>query len=230
MNNTKYLALAAAAWVLTGCASKPQLPVSMSGQDDWAKAGPVGVVLGTVPAPNTYFPGASCLLCLGFAEMANSSLSTHTKTLSKDEFEPLKADIAAALRKKGADVVVFDDQLAIDALPKAASTENGPPKDFASLKAKYPVKRLLVIQVDTLGYERTYSSYIPTSDPKAFVKAQGFLVDMDDNHYHWYQPVQIRRAAEGTWDESPGFPGLTNAYYQAVEQAKDELLEPLKKP
>lgn len=229
MKSHQLAALAAATFVLAGCASKPQLPVSMPGSDDWAKGGPVGVVLGAVPAPNTYFPGAGCLLCLGFAEVANSSLSTHAKTLSKDEFEPLKADIATALRKKGAEVVVFDDKLTIETLPKA-SQENGPSKDFASLKTKYPVKRLLVIQVDTLGYERTYSSYVPTSDPKAYVAAQGFIVDMGDNHYHWYQPVQIRRAAEGAWDESPGFPGLTNAYYQAVEQAKDALLTSLKQP
>lgn len=220
---------AACVLLLAGCASKPQLPVDMPANEDWAKAGPIGVVMTTIPAPNTYFPGAGCLLCVGFAEVSNSSLTTHTKTLSKDEFEPLKAEFAAALRNKGAEVVVFDDKLVIDTLPKA-SQENGPPKDFASLKTRYPVKRLLVVQVDMLGYERTYSAYVPTSDPKAYVKAQGFIVDLTDNRYTWYQPVQVRRAAEGPWDEAPQFPGLTNAYYQAVEEAKDTLLSPLRQP
>jgi hypothetical protein len=223
------LAALTVAAVLAGCASKPQLPVSMGGNDEWKSSGPVGIVMTAVPAPNTYFPGAGCLLCIGFAELSNSSLTTHTKTLSRDEFESLKEDAAGALRKKGAEVVVFNDKVVLDTLPKGKG-ENGPAKDFASLKSKYPVNRLLVIQVDMVGYERTYANYIPTSDAKAYVKAQGFIIDMADNHYHWYQPVEVRRAAEGAWDEAPSFPGLTNAYYQAVEQAKDALLSPLRQP
>lgn len=229
MKRRYFAAIALAAFALVGCATKVQAPVAVSSQEDWKQAGPVGVALAIVPAPNTYFPGAGCLLCLGFAEVSNSSLTTHTKTLSKGEFEPLKASLAAALRDKGATVVVIDDALNVETLPKA-SQANGPAKDFSSLRTRYDVKRLLVVQVNVLGYERTYSSYVPTSDPKAFVQAQGFIVDMSDNHYHWYRPVQVRRAAEGAWDEAPQFPGLTNAYYQAVEQAKDELLASLKQP
>jgi hypothetical protein len=32
------------------------------------------------------------------------------------------------------------------------------------------------------------------------------------------------KSAESTWDEAPTFPGLTNAYYQALELAKDAFL------
>lgn len=212
--------------MLAGCATKPQAPVAMN-SNDWAQGGRIGVVMSTLPKPDTYLPGASCLLCIGVAALANSSLTTHAKTLSTEELVALKADVAAQLRKKGADVVVFDDNVNVGTLAKA-SNENGPSKDFAALKSKYPVERLLVIQVDELGYLRTYSAYVPTSDPKGYVKAQGFIVNMSNNQYQWYMPVQVVRASEQAWDEAPSFPGLTNAYYQAVEAAKDQVLTALK--
>jgi hypothetical protein len=30
-------------------------------------------------------------------------------------------------------------------------------------------------------------------------------------------------SAQGEWDEPPKFPGLTTAYYQAIELAKDKI-------
>lgn len=225
MNRRVLTAALALGVVLAGCATKVQAPVSMS-SNDWSQGGRIGVVMSTLPKPDTYLPGADCLLCAGVAALANTSLTKHAKSLSTEELTALKADVAAQLRKKGADVVVFDDSINVATLTKA-SNDNGPAKDFSALKSKYPVDRLLVLQVDELGYLRTYSSYIPTSDPKGYIKAQGFIVHMSNNQYQWYLPVQVLRASEQAWDEAPSFPGLTNAYYQAVETARDTVLTAL---
>jgi hypothetical protein len=37
--------------------------------------------------------------------------------------------------------------------------------------------------------------------------------------------VNIIKAAEGNWDEPPKFPGMTNAYFQTIELARDRLRE-----
>ena len=39
----------------------------------------------------------------------------------------------------------------------------------------------------------------------------------------------VARGTEGTWDEPPKFPGLTNAYYQALETAMDTVKKPFAK-
>jgi len=39
------------------------------------------------------------------------------------------------------------------------------------------------------------------------------------------RPVNIVKAAEGNWDEPPKFPGMTNAYFQTLELARDRLLK-----
>jgi hypothetical protein len=38
----------------------------------------------------------------------------------------------------------------------------------------------------------------------------------------------VQKATDGDWDEPPKFPGLTNAYFQAVEQFKDGAKKPFK--
>jgi hypothetical protein len=39
-------------------------------------------------------------------------------------------------------------------------------------------------------------------------------------------PLTVMKAADGKWDEPDRFPGLTNAYYQALESSRDRLLQP----
>jgi len=51
-------------------------------------------------------------------------------------------------------------------------------------------------------------------------------VNLGSNAYDWYLPVNVLRSAEGVWDEPTAFPGLTNAYFQALELGKDSYLNP----
>ena len=223
--------LAMLAALLGGCASTPpQVPISLSSQAVASGNGRIGVVMKKLPAVDTSLPGAGCLLCLAAASIANAQVTTFAKTLPYEDLPRLKQDIAALLRKKGADVVVIEEDLKIDALPKTGSKAAGfATVEFASFKAKYAIDRLLVLEIDLLGFERTYSAYIPTSDPKAVLRGRGYLVNLASNAYEWYLPVTITRSSDGPWDEPPKFPGLSNAYFQTVELGRDTFLQPFGK-
>lgn len=223
------IAIAIASALLGGCASPPQNPVTLRTDTLNAQAGRVGIAMSALPKVNTFFPGAGCLLCLATAEMANSSLSTHTKTLTHEDLPTLKEQAADILRKKGVDVVVISDPLDVsDLSSSSAQGVNVAKKDFSALASKYQIEHLIVYQINTVGFVRTYSSYIPTEDPKATVEGTAFMVNLRSNVYEWYSPVNTRRASAGAWSESPNFPGLTNAYYQVLEESKDKFLNPLK--
>jgi hypothetical protein len=221
-------ALAAIAIALTGCASAPQLPVPLVPNSLTIKPGKIGIVMTELPAPDTYLPGAGCLLCYAAAAAANSSLTTHTKTLTTEDLPKLKDYIADVIRKKGTEVVVIPGNFDLDSLPK--TSKEGPNvarKDFSALRTKYNVDKLLVVDINGLGFERTYSSYFPTSDPKAFIQGTGYIVNLTTNVYEWYAPISMRKSADVAWDEPPKFPGLTNAYFYIVESGKDSFLKPL---
>lgn len=84
----------------------------------------------------------------------------------------------------------------------------------------------MVFNITTLGISRTYADYFPTSDPKALLQGSGYLVNLSNNTYEWYLPVNVTKSTDGNWDEPPKFPGLTNAYFQALEIGKDSFLKP----
>jgi hypothetical protein len=227
MNIRIGFALVAVIGFLSGCASTPQHPIEVSQNAFSAQYGRLGIAMTALPKIDTYFPGAGCLLCLGIASMANSSLTGYTHSLSYEELPNIKNDIADTLRKKGVNVTVISEDLNINSLPKFnGNVPNAAKKDFSSLKAKYNIDKLLVINIDSLGFIRTYADYIPTSVPKGVFHGVGYIVDLSSNTYGWYLPVDIKKSAEGDWDESPKFPGLTNAYYQALEIGRDSFLKP----
>lgn len=181
-----------------------------------------------LPKPDTAFPGANCLLCLGVANGMHSSLSKEVQTFSTAELKPLPHDVVALLKKRGLDAVLIDEPLKIDALPdlNAGDTVNKSRKNFTSLKAKYNIDRLVVIHFTALGVWRSYSAYVPTDPPKAVVVGSASLIDLATHSLEWYQPVTISRAADEDWDEPPKFPGLTNAYYQVLESGMDVIKKP----
>jgi hypothetical protein len=221
--------LALALVFLSGCATQPQLPVPLGASAIGAQGGRVGVAMTPLPKVDTQFPGADCLLCLAVASMANNALTAHTKSLPAEDLPMLKELVAEQLRKRDANVRVIAEEVKIDDLPNAsAQGPNIARKDFASLQKKYEIDKLLVISIASLGFERTYAAYVPTSDPKALVRGVAFMVDLKTNTYDWYHPLNVLRSADGAWDEPAKFPGLTNAYFQAIEIGKDEVLKPFK--
>lgn len=223
-------ALMAMLLALGGCATIVQQPVPFALGTTTPSEKPIriGVAMTALPKVGTQLPGASCLLCLAAASVANSSLTSHSRTLPYEDLARLKGDAADLLRKKAVQVVVIPDDLKLDAFPKnRTKAPNAVARDFSSLKEKYGIDKLLVIDITSVGFVRTYSAYIPTSDPKGALEGTGYVVDLSTNTYDWYQPISVRKSADGTWHEPPSFPGLTNAYFQAVTIGRDDLLKPL---
>jgi hypothetical protein len=219
--------LLAAALVLTGCAGQPQRSIAFSAPAASPTPPRIGVAMTVLPKVDTSLPGASCLLCLAAASMANSTLTSYTHTLPQEDLPKLKEQVAELLRKKGMEVVVIDAPLNVGKLPNAQGKgPDRPRKDFSSLATQYNIEHLVVIDIGQIGFERMYSAYIPSSDPKGAVTGLGYEVNLKSNTYEWYAPVNIRVSAEGKWDEPPKFPGLTNAYFQALEMSKDTILKP----
>ena len=224
------LALAAIAVGLGGCVTPPQLPVNLAQDSLNAQTGRLGVAMASLPKVDTEFPGASCLLCLATASVANSSLTSHANTLPYEDLPKLKNEVANLIRKKKTDVIVIPEDLKIsDLADYGTAGPNIARKDFSPLKQKYKIDKLLVIDITALGFIRTYSAYIPTSDPKSLLRGAGYIVNLTNNTYEWYLPVVISKSADKNWDEPPKFPGLTNAYFQGLETGKDRLLEPFAK-
>lgn len=233
MNWKKLLSVAIATAALVGCATQPpQAPVSLApAAVAPATAGKLGLLVKLVEKPNTYFPGAGCLLCLGAAEMTHSALSGHVMALPMDDVRQIGIELNKVLGKRGVVTTVLPSTLALDQLPKM-STEPRPNqmnRDHSGLAKQYGIDRLLVLDVRQLGVERTYAAYIPTEEPKAVLAGVGYIVNLADNTLDWYAPVTLRKAPDGQWDEPPAFPGLTNAYYQVIEQARVEWLAPFGK-
>ncbi len=186
----------------------------------------IGVVMTALPKVDTEFPGAGCLLCYAAASAANSSLTSHAHTLTADDLADLKGRVVDLIAKKGGKAIAIADDLKLDQLESSSGTgPNKARKDFTPLKAKYQVDKLVVLQVNTLGFTRPYSSYIPNSDPKAALIGAGYIVNLSNNTYEWYQPIDVRKSSDGKWDEPPKFPGLTNAYFQTIEIGKDNFLK-----
>lgn len=227
MNIRIVLILTAVTVFFTGCATVRQDPVNLNPAAVSSKAGRIGVAMVSLPQLGTQFPGAGCLLCLATASIANSALTNHAKKLSYEDLPKLKHDVAELLRKRGADVTVIEEDFKPDLLPDSGvKAQNIAAKDFSSLREKHGIDKLLVIDISALGFIRTYSAYIPTSDPKSWLQGAGYIVNLKNNAYEWYLPVAVTRSASEKWDEPPEFPGLTNAYYQTLEIGRESFLHP----
>lgn len=212
--------------ILTGCASTAIEPFAAE-PETWNSEAEiiVGLSFPEFPQPNAYFPGADCLLCLAAAKGANMSLTSQAKGFSTDALSELKNEVINEIEKRGAKVVVIEEPLEINKLPKRKTEDpKGTRKDFSSYKEKFNISHLLILNIGASGISRAYSSYIPTGEPFAFVNGSSVMINLEDQSYEWYMPFSERKAADGEWKEPPTFPGLTNAYYHAQEAAKERVL------
>jgi len=215
--------------LLGGCVTNPQGSVQ-TGEEFWKQNSQikVGVVMTSLPTLDVFLPGASCLLCLIAAETANSSLSKHVNTLSIQDLGELKAALAKNIETKGASTVIIDDAIDLKKLSKFKSKlENSAVKDYSSYSNQDGITHLAVIHLRSAGMNRTYANYIPTSDPKAVFSGSIYMVDLATNTYQSYESFSISKAARSNWKESPNFPALTNAFYQAIESGKEIILNSL---
>ncbi len=223
MNIRTLLASIAVAVSLAACQTAPQNPIALKKDTLGTDKGRVAVAMRIAP-PDLYLPGAGCLLCMAAATLANTSLNTYAKTMKVDEMAQFKAEIVEILRARGVDAVALDAPLDFDKLADLKLGPNMATKDFSPVAKGYD--RLVVVNVQQIGFVRNYAAYVPTSDARATVDGYAYMVNLKSNAYEWYDHVTVTRSADGKWDEAPAFPGLTNAYFQAIEQAKDRLKTP----
>lgn len=213
--------------LIAACASAPQEPVQLNASSSLASGTRVGVILVDVPKPDTSFPGAGCLLCYAAASAGNSSLTKQVKTWGTEDLVALRADATKALKAKGVNAVAVDESVDLSKLPKGPGGVNKPAYDFGALGKKYAFDKALVIQLQSVGVSRAYSAYVPTDVPRSEVQGMVYLVDLTSQAYEWYQVLKASRPAAGNWDEPPSFPGITNAYFQAIEDTRDAVLKPI---
>lgn len=218
----RYLVIATFVLV-TGCASNPQMPISFLSSDlgDDDKI----VILSTeVESPVMDYPGASCLLCLAAAATANASLSKHTKTLPITELTNLSQVAAQVLSDKKIAHEVVETPIILKKIPKHRSkAENSAKFNFGGYKQSHGATHVAVIQINRAGMIRSYSAYAPTDVPKAHVSGVAYIVDLATNTYVSYSNISSYIYAEQVWKESPDYPSLTNAYFQAVDSTADKV-------
>jgi len=231
MNRYLVTLVAVAGLLIGGCATPPQAPVNFAPAALADANSKVGVVMTVVAKPDTSFPGASCLLCIAAASAMHSSLTDATRTWATEDIAGFGKGLADKMLLRGMKVTYFPAPVNLQQLPDAkAEGPNKARKDFSPLKAQLGVDRLVVINVRFSGVTRSFSAYFPTSEPQAIVSGEAFMVNLNDNVYEWFEPFEILRRAEGKWDEPPKYPGLANAYFQAIEAARDRLYLPVAKP
>ncbi|WP_188149608.1 hypothetical protein [Teredinibacter waterburyi] len=209
--------------LVTGCAGNIQQPVAFN-YSTIEQGAKVGVVVGPIPTPTMTYPGASCLLCLATAATANASLSAYAKTLDASDLSLVRDDVVASLQSQGFDANVIEEYEDESKLPKIKSEiVNSAKRDYSIYRTKNNVDYLVVVNFNYAGLTRNYASYIAKGAPEAKVLGLVRMIDLNTNMYTIYQPVVAAKMSEGEWKEPPEYPGMTNAYYQAIEAAKDQV-------
>lgn len=224
----KYLSFVAVfVLFVTGCASGPKQSNVDLNLGLIPKEQKIGLYVSPIPKISTSFPGASCLLCIGAASLANSSLTKQVETFQADELAKAKAMITQQLKAKGYEVVVIDSLIAEKKLAKIKPVVGSTiTKNYSAYKTQYGVDQLLVVNFSTVGVVRQYSSYIPNGAPQATITTQFYMIDIARNAYSFFAPINIVKSADGEWDAPPTFPAMTNAFYQSEEEAIDLLKKP----
>ncbi|MCF4995985.1 hypothetical protein GIW70_15355 [Pseudomonas syringae] len=209
---------------LTGCANvQPPVPLD---QQFWnAKEPTIGVAITEVPAPVLALTGNQGILDYAINSGMNSKLSDNVKTWQVKDFETLPDAIVAKLQAKGYKAKRIDERVNLKSYKDIKFREGYMTKDMSPMKAAYGVDRLLLVTVYTTGATRSYYSVVPTSAPMAQVSGQGMVVDLADNKLLWFQPFAAVQAAQGEWDE-PTYTNLNNAFYQAVDNSRQQMITP----
>lgn len=223
MKYAQPLLIAFALLLLAGCATAPRDPIALS-EDYYANEEfTVGIYMRELPETKMYLPGADCLLCIAVVNAANKKISEHVETLPSDEVGLVRDIAERALAANSVKTLIIEDSIGFDELTKVTNskrTNKLAKKDFRPLKESLGIDHLLILDIDKLGGERVYSGYIPTGSPTSFIQGEVYIVNLTTNEYELYEHVEIKSAIQGEWDEPPSFPGLTNAYYQSVEELK----------
>jgi hypothetical protein len=212
---------------LTGCANvQPPVPLDQQFWD--AKEPTIGVAISELPPPVLALTGNQGILDYAINAGVNSKLSDNVRTWQVRDFDTLPDVIVAKLQAKGYKAKRIDEKVDLKTYKETKFREGYTIKDLTPMKTKYGVDRLLLVYVTATGATRSYYSIVPTSVPMAQVGGQGMVVDLADNKLLWFQPFVAVQAAQGEWDE-PTYTNLSNAFYQAVDNSRQQMITPFAK-
>ncbi|WP_257326310.1 hypothetical protein [Pseudoalteromonas rhizosphaerae] len=206
--------------ILVGCGTTPQPTVQLEDNHFINQERKVGLYFIRGDKATTHIYGANCLLCYGVASSLTSSLDNHLESLSTDDIDSLKGLIEDEFKQRTNYVLAIDDEKLIDKLPKFKGELGFAKQDFRGLKDKYDIDILVVANIQRFGAYRSFSSYVPNGDPQGYIQGLVYTVDLNTNQYIQYKSVDEKVQPEGVWDEPAEFPGVTTAYYQAIENVK----------
>lgn len=215
------------ALVLTACGSTPQPTVQLQSNQVGTDKKVAFVYVGPEDtAATTHIYGAGCLLCYGVASALTSSLDKHLEgTIDATELNALKDLVIQEYRQYNSDMQVVTLNTPINKLKKFKGELGFAEKDFRPLKDTLNADVLVVFELYEHGAYRSFSEYIPNGDPQGYVSGKLYTIDLSTNAYIQYLVIDQKVQPEGLWDEPPTFPGVTNAYYQAIENAKQKLAD-----
>jgi hypothetical protein len=229
MNLFKLLTSCLVGIALIGCAAKPIAPTPLNKNFYGDKTSKISIIVASPAKVDTYLDGAGCLLCYATAAAANSSLTAHMQTLPTTDFTSIDAEILKVLQSKGKVAELSKAPANLEKLKSFKSKEDGfADVDYRPLKDTLKADKLLLVHISRLGASRAYSGYIPTGAPIGTVGGTILIVDLTTNKLELYMPIKTEMPVQGNWDEPKTFPGVTNAYYQAIEFAKKFVLTQLK--
>ena len=172
MNLTRVLGVSLLTVLLGACATQSQPPIALQMEKLSSGANRVAIQLNEIPETNTTFPGASCLLCIGIARGAHSDMSTQIQSLLPEGLDTLPEKVAEVLQANGAIVSMVDNKVYLSNLTDFTGSIPGrrvADKDFRPLAAKLNADKLLIIDITGQGVSRSYSAYVPTDIPRAYV-------------------------------------------------------------
>lgn len=213
--------------VLTGCAT--QGPVALD-KSYWAnKPGSVGVIVAKMPAVGSHKRGAQGLLDMAINDAMANTIDKHLGSLKLDEFSEAGHVIASHFSRQGVPAKFIDEQIDLSTVTKVKKAPKGTAAlDYASLKAKYGVDQLVVLEVLAAGTIRSYYGFIPLGAPQGYFMCKGTLVNLQDNKILWLGSGTKEVVVDDPWDQAAeAYPHVTTAFYQALEGAKTDMLRTL---
>jgi len=233
MKSIARLGLLCLIFLSVGCATV-QPPVSMGSEFYESENKSVGVIVQHKDEPEFYMEGDVRLLDFAIIAAATSQLSSHIKTLDPKDFDLVVDEIQAALGQEGFSVTRLDRPVDVEALKDFADADPKDTvyfadKDFSALQSELGVDYLLMLTVTRAGVARGYHGFVPMSGPRAVFELQGQAVELATNKLVWYKHIATANSPRGQWDEPPDFPGLTNSFYVALENAKQRVVQDIKR-
>ncbi|MDO6705607.1 hypothetical protein [Photobacterium sp. 1_MG-2023] len=214
------------AMVLSACVATPQPTVALD-EGLLSEDMRIGVVfMKPAEKATTHIFGANCLLCYGIAAALTSDLDTHLEnTLTDEELDKMKDLVLSEYATRSKQVRLVDLGMDISELKDFDKGLGFARKDFTVLKEKMDLDALVVFQIYQHGAYRSFSNYIPNTDPQGYVSGLLYTVDLKTNAYFQYLDISEKVQPVGEWDEPTQFPSVTTSYYQAVENVKHNIKE-----